>query len=493
MSDMTEMQDSEFPSRRQFTWLVLVLLAYFGARLLFFAASISPVVPPDEATNLGKCLVFSKVALLPENSAESYQYGLVTNIPWLYFWIMGKVLHLNFFGISDLLFLRLFNIPIAFGTVYFVWRLLRLLTDDRLTQILLVVAMTNTIMFSFLSAFVSYDNLTNLLAAMAVYYLFAFFKNRSGTHLAASLLCQLAGCLTKITFLPLVLVLNVLLFLHEFRNLPQLFSMLRSRSQLTGGRAPVILAVALLLCLSLNVQLYGGNYLHYGGPLPAMSAVLPVEQVMQYRLEARSYIFDSFKKGSISKEKALELTGQIKNPGDREDAVYLIENWAVMKINGVPMMGLMEYLPIWVTQMAAGVFGIFAHLAMPNHGPTMLPFALLAVLSLLAFLVRWRPREEGWSPFSLAAVALFYGYILMSVVNYRDYLESGVLDFALQGRYIFPVIGPSYVLGSLYLLRLFEGTAARLAVFILTALIFLASDFPYFLAHVTPEWFVLTN
>ena len=121
------------------------------------------------------------------------QYGLVTNIPCLYYWTMGRLLAVNFFGIPDLLFLRLLNIPLAFATIYFVWRMLRLLTDDRLTQLLLIVAMTNTIMFSFLSAFVSYDNLTNLLAAMAVYYLLAFFQTRSGDLMAASFLCQMAG------------------------------------------------------------------------------------------------------------------------------------------------------------------------------------------------------------------------------------------------------------------------------------------------------------
>ena len=84
-----------------------------------------------------------------------------------------------------------------------------------LPRLLLLVALTNTAMFSLLSASVSYDNLTNLLAAMAVYYLFAFFKNRSADQLAASILCQLAGSLTKMTFLPLVLALNLLLLIYE--------------------------------------------------------------------------------------------------------------------------------------------------------------------------------------------------------------------------------------------------------------------------------------
>jgi hypothetical protein len=203
-SRITANPGETFPSSCHLKWSLIFLLVYFGLRLVFFAVTISPYVPPDENTHFELSRIFSTVFFLPQNSPETYEFGLVTNIPWLYYWIMGRLLALNFFGIPDLLFLRLLNIPFAFATVYFVWRTLRLLTDDRLSQMLLVVAMTNTIMFSFLSAFVSYDNLTNLLAAMAVYYLLAFFKNRSGDMLVISFLCQIAGSLTKVAFLPLV-------------------------------------------------------------------------------------------------------------------------------------------------------------------------------------------------------------------------------------------------------------------------------------------------
>src|SRR5450631_4905744 len=125
-------------------WATGILLAYFGVRLVFFALNISAFVPPDEVTHAGLCKIFSKVFLLPDNSPATYEFGLVTNTAWLYYWIMGKLLHLNVIGISDLVFLRLLNIPLAFGTVYFVRRTLLILTHDRLAQLLLVVVITNT-------------------------------------------------------------------------------------------------------------------------------------------------------------------------------------------------------------------------------------------------------------------------------------------------------------------------------------------------------------
>jgi hypothetical protein len=368
-----------------------------------------------------------------------------------------------------------------------VWRILRLVTDDRLTQILLLVAVTNTMMLSFLSAFVSYDNLTNLLAAMAIYYLLAFFRYRSGTRLLVSIICQLAGCLTKITFLPLVLALNGLLIIHGFKNLrgflPGLIAFFRD-----SRRSGILMTIAILFGLALNIQLYGGNYFRYGTITLETTHVLPLENALQYRLTARGYIFDLFKEGRVSKEEALALTSRIDHPGDRADAVFMIENYAKFKTGEIRFMGLPEYLPLWIVRMAAGIFGVFAHLQVANYWPTIAPIALLALLALLAVLIRWRPRDAEWLPTCLMAISGFYAIFLMYRFNYQVYLDTGAPFVALQGRYIFPVIGPIYVLASFYLMRLFNNRTARLGIWGGAVFIFIACDFPLFLARITPQW-----
>jgi hypothetical protein len=480
--------EDQFPSSRFFKWSVATLLVYFGLRLVFFSVTINPYVPPDEHTHFGISWIFSKVFFLPENSPETYEFGLVTNIPYLYYWIMGRLLFLNFFGIPDLLFLRLLNIPFAFATVYYVWRMLRLLTDDRLSQILLVVAMTNTIMFSFLSAFVSYDNLTNLFAAMAVYYLLAFFKTRSGDVMAASFLCQMAGALTKPSFLPLVLVLNLLLVIHEFNSFRLLPGALSTYFKTAGWRR-LGLVLGIVLGLSLNIHLYGGNYLYYGDMVPEMSDVLSPDKAMQNRLAARSMIFSQFKEGRISREEALAMTSQINHPGDRADAENLIENWADLKEYGFEPLGPVQYAAFWVQRMASGIFGIFGHILMANEGPLMWLFAAVFALAGFAVIVRWRPSKTTRFPLYMMVIAVFYGLFLMYGVNYRGYLDSGKLDLSLQGRYVFPVLGPIYIIVCYYLLRLFRSAYARLVVAGAVSLLFIASDLPYFLIHATPDWF----
>lgn len=485
----TSDQETVFPSARLLQCSATVFLLYFGARLLYLACAISPFVPPDEVSHFGICRVFATVPFLPENLPDSYQYGLVTNIPWLYYWIMGKLLFLNFTGIHDLVWLRLLNIPLAFGAVWYAGRTLRLLTDDLLTLLLLVVAMTNTMMFTFLSASVSYDNLANLLATMSVYYLLAFFRTREGSHLALCLICQLAGCLTKSSFLPLVPILLSLLLIKEIRQLSVLPGVLVRSLRGLRWRG-TLLACLVLVGLVLNLQLYGGNYFRYGKLKLEMYDVLPFESVMHNSLSARNMILALFQDGRVTKEQAIAMSARIEHPGERIDTVTMVRNYEQFKTSGSPPMGLATYAALWTRRMAAGIFGVQGHLAMPANWPTAAALAFLGVLTLAGFIRSRRSWGAGGIPASLATIAGSYAIFLLYWVNYRGYLENGSFSLALQGRYLFPVIAPVYVLSSYYLMGLFNSRHLRMSVFAAAVLILAASDFPLFLVRVTPQWYV---
>lgn len=488
MNSISDVVEEKNPSSRHLKWMMTTLLVYFGLRLLYFAINISPYIPPDEVTHFGVCKIFSRAFLLPDNSPDSYQYGLVTNIPWLYYWIMGKLLVFNFTGISDLVFLRILNIPIAFATVYYVRCLVRLLTEDRLTELLVIVAMTNTLMFSFLSASVSYDNLANLLAAMAIYYLFAFFKERSGNLLAMALLSLLAGCLAKITFLPLAAILAIIFILREIRNITALPTAVKEYFKMPGRRGAVVLA-GIFVGIVLNVQLYGVNYMHYGTTNPGVETVLPLENAMKYRLTARNHIFNLFKEGKITIEQVREMASHITHPGDREDAIGMVENYAYARQNGFKPLGPAPYTAMWILQMLSTSFGIKAHVGMPNHGVSFIPLTLLILFVLAAYLVRWRPRDMGWIPTGLLAVSAGYAGFLITRINYPNYVDSTDIVLTVAGRYIFPIMGPVYAVSCLYLMRLFKGDKGRLALAAFAVLVLVYSDFPLFLSKVTPEWY----
>lgn len=469
-------------------WAVGVLLVYFAARLVFLACNIAATVPPDETTHAGLCRVFSGTLLLPVNTPETYQFGLVTNIPWLYYWLMGKLLHGNFSGLPDLVFLRLLNIPFAFGTVWYAARLLRLFTASRLALLLLVVVLTNTPMFSLLSASVSYDNMTNLLAAMAIYFQFAFLRHRAGGVLAASFICQLAGCLTKVTFLPLVLALNGVLLLYEWRNLSSLPAAVRHHFRLAPGR--VALGVVLfVIAAGLNLQLYAGNYLRYGWLLPGMAEVISPAAAMKYRIGARGLIFNQYREGHISYLDALILTGEIDHPNDKADTFFLLMNYEKMKHNPQLWMNLPAYAKFWFQNMLATTFGLKAHLGMFKPPLYLLPVYLLMAVALLGFIIRWRPREPGRLSPGLAAIVVIYAGYLMYRVNYDSYRYYGEPGLTMYGRYLFPLLAPGYVLFCHYLLLLCRSVYARRALALATALLFIGYDFPWLLLHATPEWY----
>ena len=488
LGTVTDSGEQDVISANFLKWSTLFLLSYFALRLVFFALNISSFVPPDEVTHAGICRVFSRVFLLPANSPESYEFGLVTNVPWLYYWVMGKLIHLNIFGLPDLAFLRLLNIPIAFGTVFFIRRTLLLLTENRLSQLLLLVVVTNTAMFSLLSASVSYDNLTNLLAAMSIYYLLAFFKYRSGTLFAAAVLSQLAGCLTKNTFLPLTLAMALLLLIHEWRNLRHFPAALVGYLRGSGRRA-LLPALLILAGLALNLQLYAGNYLKYGTLAPAMAAVVSPENSMQYRIAARETIFKLYETGKISYMEALQMTGEIRHPGDKSDTFFMLMNYENLKANPAMWLGPLQYVKIWFQDMAGSILGIKGHMGMYKDPRYLIPVYLVMALALAGFMLRWRPRESGWTAPCLAAIASFYAAFMLYKVNYNAYLYYGVTGITLQGRYLFPVLGPIYLLCCHYLLRLPRNRHLQLALAVATALLFIAYDFPWFLAHATPDWF----
>jgi hypothetical protein len=323
---------------------------------------------------------------------------------------------------------------------------------------------------------------------MAIYYLSAFFKNRSGDMLAATILCQLAGCLTKVTFLPLVLILGLLLLVNELKNLRSLPVAVTNYFR-TANRRAWPYALAILVALGLNLHLYGGNYLKYGTLNPGMTEVYP-NNVMQYRITARETIFRLYTQEKISYMEALQMTGGIEHPGDKSDTFFMLMNYENLKRNPKLWMGPVQYARVWLENIVGTILGIKGHLPMYKEFRYLIPIYLLLLLSMLGFAARWRPQQSGWLPPSLAVIACYYAGYIMYKINYNAYLYYGTPGITLQGRYLFPIIGPICVLSCHYLLRLFSSDYIRVPLALVTAFLFIAYDFPWFLMHATPDWYV---
>ena len=165
-------------------WATRLLLVYFGLRLVFLALPFPRWCLRTKSPTPGFARYSQRFSCSRTTLPAPIEFGLVTNTPWLYYWIMGKLLHLNFFGFRTWYSSGSSTSPWPSAPFAIVRRMLFLLTDDRLA----ISCCCHHNQYSHvLSAFGlgSYDNLANLLAAMAIYY-HSPFSDTVGSLLAAS-------------------------------------------------------------------------------------------------------------------------------------------------------------------------------------------------------------------------------------------------------------------------------------------------------------------
>jgi hypothetical protein len=469
-------------------FLFLSVLGYFILKACYFALTINENIFPDEITWFGICDIFSRSFLPPTDSPDSYQYGLITHKPVLYFYLMGKILHLNIFPISNLIFLRLVNIGINILTVIYAWKTVKLLTEDKTVRFLSIVLLTNTTMFTFMSAAVNYDNLVNLFAILSLYYMLCFFINRHATHFLFLTLFALAGGLTKISFVPYAFFLTIAVLFHERKMIPTAFSTVKAwLTQPQWGK--ILLSLLCLLLFIGNLHLYLGNKIKFGRLEPRIDQVLTLDQALQFRLFARSHIAGKYRNGEITlREAQIMAIKLIKHKGDLEDTLDLLQRATLDKKNLLPRVNRFQYIVPWFQLMSQRTFGIAAHKLMEKEFNNLLLYYLFFIVAGILFL--WKKDWNHMSGYAIYLLLIPGGYIfiLMQLVNYKNYFYTGAIGSALTGRYLFPIIVPIYILAS-HALLYNSSKWWKIGVGTVIAGIFVFGDFPWFLMNATPDWF----
>lgn len=467
--------------------LLAVVLAYFAFKAFYFCFRIRENIFPDEITHFGISELFGRSLLPPGDSADSFALGLITHVPTLYYVLMGKLLHLNVFGLSELGFLRCCNVVLGILTVLVAWKLARLVIQSAIARIVFVVLLTNTLMFTFLVAAVNYDNLVNLLAVTALFLLVRFLQGNEPRFLIGFLATLSAGMLTKTAFLPYAFVLVAVLLFRRRKSLKSLAA--ETVSWLFPVSAWKAVAVALLLFLvAWNVKLYGGNWIRFNRLVPRAHQILTVEQAMQSRIYARDRTVGLYRRGEITLEQARQMASRITHPGDRQDTLSRLAVVHSEKSRPRARDDRLTYAFRWADMMLSRIYGVAAHRMMWRVGEELLPYRLFYLLAL-AFIVRGlRPEHmNGWAVY-LVLIFAFYALVLMQLVNYKTYAVSGILGAALQGRYLFPVLVPFYALASHYLVDRPPGRWGWVVAALLST-VFVWNELPWFLENSSEEWF----
>ena len=433
--------------------LVLLFLLFF-LQSLFFALYVREGIFPDEAHHLKLSQLYSETLGKPSNSEESFHLGSIENIPYLYHWISGRILNIKKVilpSVDDLIVLRIFTVITGVINLYIAYEIVKSITKDKLQHILVIGMLSNTLMFSFISAGVGYDPLVILFSFLSILLTLKLLEKNSLTLLLLLVLILLAGILTKITFLPLALVVVIFVVVTIVKQRKKYFKEIKStvkdKDEL-NYLIPLLIVISFFLFLTLD--LYLGNIIKYKNLTPSCTQAMKEEDCM------RSIEFSSY----------LEIH---ENASSQEER--LKPYW---------------YIPHWVYLMTDRVYGIFGHQSMLlSYGQFSRYFGIIA-LGIILFLTNCGVKNSKYKFF--ISLILFYVFILMYRTNYQGYLSHGLLHAAVQGRYIFPVIAPIYIVVTQGLLS-FKSKYVRAIIFGIVLSVFVYGNMPFFMKNFTEDWF----
>ncbi len=440
-------------SEKHLLFIILLVFTIFSSYLVF---SIKKGLPPDEDYHISLSQAYSTTLLIPENTEETHPYSDITRIPYLSFWVNARLINLNFTSLDDYLVLRLFNLVISIGSLLVVSLISKEIIKKRYLSLFPTFLLANTLMFVFLSASVSYDNLANFFVFLSVYFFVRYLKSKKNSSLFLLFVFQSLALLTKFTVIPVIFIENFLLLLFLIKNY-NWQDLLRGR--FLSGRKHLVLVVLVVFTVSLVLLLYGTNSIKYGQLRVGCDKILTVEQCMKNGIYARSKSLEKYSYKNFS-----EL---------RE----------ILKSRITPY----EYFSDWIMAMTRRTFGIvaFKWLLVDKYYANI----YITLFAVLIFTVIRKWKKEDTLETKLIILSIFYVLVLLIYQNYRTYLQRGRFDLGLQGRYLFPVLPIIYIILIKYLETL-KPQFVKLIIILLLVIVFVLGCIPFFFLFVTEGWFV---
>jgi hypothetical protein len=448
--------------KRVISALLLIFALAFVGKVIFLASSVKSGIFPDEDYHwkLSEHYRDADGGML-ENDVRYVRLGTVAERPWFYHYMVGVTLHFKPDGVSSRMWSRGVNVIFSAVLIVCLFLFLKSLLIDPLMLLLGFGMGTNLLMFDFISAGAGYDPLTNLLALLSIWSLVHYYRYRSMRSVFAFAILTGVGALTKISYLPIPALIGPLffgvVFFQERRGLKsflgdqfkELRDLLRQRFWLASLGMVGILAIGTL-------YLYGGSMIKYGTLSPTCTHV---------------YTDDDCKKNGLHM-RGVTLSAANKDT-ERKSLGWYATNF-------------------WGPTMVKRVIGILAH---KNYQQpkwqyklvrNLLYFFVLAVL-VAYFMKSIQIRPEIWM---CLATSVIYTAFLMIYVNYRGYLWVGKMNVAIQGRYLFPVLGPFLVAFPCFVLSVLPQKFFLREIFTAYALCLLISiGFPQFYHEVGTQFF----
>ncbi len=455
-------QGKRMINKLQFPMILLVLLMIiFALYSIFLAVHLQVGIIPDEVAHFKFSMYFASTLGIPRDAQQTLETGwYITHNPVLYFWINGRVINLFALFLPSatsrqvLVLLRLTSVVYSLVTVFFCYKLSKEIISNVWLQLLPAFLLTNTLMFVFLSGGVSYDNLTNMLCMMGfLFEVRAFSGKNFFTNSTAWMICIGLGTLVKYTVVPLALFMGIAWVIYLFLHRKVI------RKEKIRKNCLIPLSLVLVLLFAVNIGIYGVNLVKYHSLIPDCSALFTQEQC-----ELSPFV-QRYHEIALDHKLTIVESVQLGYPNPLE---YVLDSW--------------------IPNMLYRIFGILGHLSyFPSHIIIFFRLLLLWIL-LLAFRYIDRP---SFILISLVCIFILYAFVLL-YMNYNSELTYGFKQIAMQGRYIFPVIGPIYVFISYVFIKV-NNRALRLAtIFLSIALFFLGGPIKFILDYnsIFHGWFI---
>lgn len=435
--------------------LLLLLFILIGFAIAFL---LREGIAPDEIAHFYFSKHFSTTLDLPKDNAETIALGWhIKHNPFLYHWITGRIVQIAYLlrptlgDRSLLVILRLFSVSLAAGSLWVLYLTSRRLLANRWLQLLPPFLLANTLMFSILSSAVSYDNLAILFSFAAIFYFVKVFQDENQVKNSLLMLLMLGlACLTKVSSLPLALILGVWWLVRIMKK--------KAPIEKTVLRKSAWMLVVVILVLGLNVIIYGFNLVKFKSVTP------DCPDLFSQKACETSIYSDRYKNFALDKKMSIRESVGKGYPDPVEYAFYS-----------------------WTPNMLYRTYGILGHVSyFPKYNITL--FYILYIIYII-FAFRIIPKKPN--VILLALLSLIIGHILILFVrNYDSELVYGFKQIGMQGRYMFGTIGAFYILLAKVLEKASECILSKLLL-VITTMLFLFSGplrLAYYYTSIFKDW-----
>jgi hypothetical protein len=419
---------------KKFLYLVV---AFFAAQSIFFAAAINYKVPSDEEYHYTFINYYAQKSIaagpIISDQNELFNLGDIQRTPsYLFHYVMSFYLRIvQVFTTAvetNVFMLRLLNISFGVVALFLLVRLARKIGVSQLTTNLTIAWLSMTGMFIWVFAGISYDNLAIALFFLFLLQIVKLYESLHARQLVQTIAAGIALVLVKETYLPIVILgcIGLLSYYAVRLGLKNAIHTVVESAYATwkSSRRPmfILLCVFTVIISVLFIERYAVNLARYNKFNPTCDQVHTVDECMQQGIYRRN-------------------TGQKREFEQRK------------KIENVQL----DSLPVFSAKWAGYIYQrTYFYRGMQSIPASQKASRLAIVTALFAglLLAYGAMHIRTLRPAQIGLAILTIAYLLMVLLyNFNTYRFYGY-PFAIQGRYILPILPFIYmaIIGSAKLL-----------------------------------------